>query len=75
MLGGSWDVNDANVCLVLELCARGTLTDVLEKPEEPLTWLDHKLPIATGAVIVRRRRHRAAGTDATSVRNVDLCVE
>ena len=55
MIGGSWSPDDANVCLVLEFCERGTLTDVLEAsdPYKPsstltLTWVGHKMPIAMG---------------------------
>ena len=56
MIGGAWSPDDANVCLVLEFCERGTLTDVLKKtsphrtppPEETLTWVEHKLPLAMG---------------------------
>ena len=54
IIGGAWDKRDTNVCLVLEYCARGTLTDLLKKsdpsknPEVKLTAKEHKLPIATG---------------------------
>ena len=38
------------VCTVLELCARGTLDDLLQDPESSprLQWSCHKLPIAIG---------------------------
>ena len=47
ILGGSWTLEDVNVCIVLEFCEKGTLTGLLEK-EPILSWPKHKLPIATG---------------------------
>ena len=50
ILGGSWTLKDVNVCVVLELCANGTLQDILMK--EPtlstLSWAKHKLDMALG---------------------------
>ena len=50
VLGGCWSLEDVNVCIVLELCAHGTLSSVLE--DEPtrstLSWARHKLPMASG---------------------------
>ena len=51
LLGCAWNLEDVNVCVVLELCERGTLQDMLDKePRESthLSWARHKLPIATG---------------------------
>ena len=51
LIGGHWNLEDVNVCVVIELCERGTLQDMLDKePRESthLSWARHKLPIATG---------------------------
>ena len=48
LIGGSWDVELGQLCLVLELCPRGSLEAVLENTLLPLTWLGELLPIATG---------------------------
>ena len=50
VMGGCWTLEDVNVCIVLELCEKGTLRHILEK--EPtrsiLSWAKHKLPMASG---------------------------
>ena len=62
LVGGSWDVDAATVgsssggssgrggelCLVLELCAGGSLEDLLEDPLNHLLWAGQLLPIAIG---------------------------
>ena len=54
LLGGSWDVGSAEMCLVLELCPKGSLDDLLRSERhahsdaKPLTWVADMLPIATG---------------------------
>lgn len=46
LIGGSWELDSATVCLVLELCARGTLWQVLRGQERTaLRWSSHKLPL------------------------------
>ena len=48
VIGGSWSLEDVNVCIVLELCEGGTLEDLLIKDprSDTLSWTKHKLPIA-----------------------------
>ena len=48
VIGGSWNMEDVNVCAVLELCDKGTLQDILElePTRSMLSWAKHKLPIA-----------------------------
>ena len=50
IIGGSWTLEDVNVCLVLELCEKGTLDSLLEREptRSTLSWAKHKLNIATG---------------------------
>ena len=50
LIGGSWTLEDVNVCMVLELCEKGTLGDLLGDRirSATLSWRKHKLPIATG---------------------------
>ena len=36
------------MCVVLELCEKGTLADLLETERQSLTWSKHKLHIASG---------------------------
>ena len=48
LIGGSWDVDSGDMCLVLELCAGGSLEDLLEDNRTPLTWIEELLPLATG---------------------------
>ena len=48
LIGGSWDIELGQMCLVLELCPRGSLDAVLENTLLPLTWQGELLPIATG---------------------------
>jgi len=47
-LGGSWDVDSGEMCLVLELCRGGSLADLLEGPVEPLGWVEQRHPIVLG---------------------------
>ena len=46
-VGGSWELDSGGMCLVLELCEKGTLTAVLEAGAT-LSWAKHKLQMATG---------------------------
>ena len=50
LIGGSWTLEDVNVCIVIEFCEKGTLQRLLEK--EPtrsrLSWAKHKLNMARG---------------------------
>ena len=50
LIGGSWSLEDVNVCVVLELCERGSLEVCLttEPTRSTLLWSKHKLPMATG---------------------------
>ena len=50
ILGGSWTMEDVNVCIVCELCERGSLQDILmkEPTRSQLSWAKHKLPMALG---------------------------
>ena len=50
IIGGAWNLEDVNVCIVFELCERGTLEDLLVDPttSPTLSWGRHKLPMATG---------------------------
>ena len=48
LIGGSWDVDSGDMCLVLELCARGSLEQLLEDTLVQLTWVETLLPLATG---------------------------
>ena len=48
LLGCALDPGRGEVCALLELCARGTLEQLLECPAQKLTWSAHKLPIAVG---------------------------
>ena len=46
LIGGSWQLDSATVCLILELCAKGTLWQVLRgKDRKSLRWGSHKLPL------------------------------
>ena len=47
-IGGSWDVESGDMCLVLELCRGGSLEQLLEHTLVPLSWVNELLPIATG---------------------------
>ena len=47
LLGCALDPGRGEVCALLELCARGTLEQLLDSAPK-LTWSAHKLPIATG---------------------------
>ena len=47
-IGGSWDVDSGDMCLVLELAEMGSLEDLLEKTRVQLSWVWELLPIATG---------------------------
>ena len=47
-LGGSWDVDSGDMCLVLELCGGGSLADLLEGPVDPLGWIERRHPIVLG---------------------------
>ena len=59
IIGGSWNLEDVNVCIVFEVCERGTLQDVLEKEptRSKLSWAKHKLPIATGVARAMAHLH------------------
>ncbi|MEC8567406.1 MAG: protein kinase, partial [Pseudomonadota bacterium] len=50
IIGGSWSLDDVNVCIVFEVCERGSLDGLLRKEptRSTLSWAKHKLPIATG---------------------------
>jgi len=48
LIGGSWDAQQATVHMIMELCERGTLTDLLADDLEPLPWRSTRLPIAVG---------------------------
>ena len=50
VLGGSWTLEDVNVCMILELCEQGSLEDILvtEPTRSTLCWAKHKLAIAQG---------------------------
>ena len=48
LLGGSWDIDSGEMCLVLELCDRGSLDDVLCDRRQPLSWAKDLLPMAVG---------------------------
>ena len=57
LIGGSWSLEDVNVCIVFELCERGTLEGLLfkEPTKYTLSWAKHKLPMALG--IARAMAH------------------
>ena len=57
LIGGSWTLEDVNVCIVFELCEKGTLQDLLEKQptRSTLSWAKHKLNMASG--IARAMAH------------------
>ena len=50
IIGGSWNLEDINVCIVFELCEKGSLERLLfnEPTRSTLSWSKHKLPIAIG---------------------------
>ena len=48
LVGGSWDVESADMCLVLELCEKGSLDALLENALVTLRWVDELLPLAIG---------------------------
>ena len=49
LLGGAWSLHDVNVCMVLELCEKGTMQDLLRSRHgAALSWPKHKLNIALG---------------------------
>ena len=50
VIGGCWTLEDVNVCIVLELCEKGTLHHLLQKEptRSSLSWAKHKLNIASG---------------------------
>jgi len=47
LIGGSWDVDSGEMCLVLELCER-SLESLLLDTSTRLRWVEHLLPLATG---------------------------
>ena len=50
VIGGSWSLEEAHVCIVLELCEQGTLSHLLhtEPSRSSLSWAKHKLRMALG---------------------------
>ena len=48
LIGGSWDAQQATVHMIMELCERGTLSDLLADDAEPLPWSSTRVPIAVG---------------------------
>ena len=50
IIGGSWNLEDINVCIVFELCEKGSLEALLfnEPTRSTLSWAKHKLPMAIG---------------------------
>ena len=46
IVGGSWTLEDVNVCIVFEVCERGSLNEVLQAGPS-LSSARHKLSIAT----------------------------
>ena len=59
IIGGSWNLEDVNVCIVFEVCEKGTLQGLLEKEptRSTLSWAKHKLPIATGVARAMAHLH------------------
>ena len=57
VIGGAWNLEDTDVCIVFEACEKGTLGDVLqtEPTRTALSWVKHKLPMAIG--IARAMAH------------------
>ena len=48
LIGGSWDVDSGEMCLVLELCSRGSLDALLTAHDVELRWAEERMPIAAG---------------------------
>ena len=50
IVGGAWNLDDVNVCIVFEICEKGTLHELLsqEPTRSRLSWAKHKLNIASG---------------------------
>ena len=47
IVGGSWTLEDVNVCIVFQLCENGTLQELLARRPD-LSWPVHKLDMALG---------------------------
>ena len=46
LLGGCWSVENASVCLVMELCEAGSLQGFVEDDTAPFPWATMRVPVA-----------------------------
>ena len=72
-LGAVLDRDAGNICLVTELCERGTLEELLRSPTEPLSWL-RRLQMARAIALGMDYLHARAGIIQRDLKAANLLV-